>query len=335
VPTLSWDNWLATAYQTTGHPLVFKGDTFYNQARDLYFTPDSSSSKTLMEEFIEVYKNRPDPVNLCGIRINHAMALFLAVRHLNPSLVVESGVNAGISTYFIRAASNTTKIFAIDPSEVPICKQEDRWIDTVGKENGLTKYYTGKDFVDLMDIDWKSMIENKEVDPDTSLVFLDDHLHAFQRIASVMKLGFRHVVVEDNYKLGEGATFQDKTSTPKQYFRGGQYQKEGEWLFTNIIKYAEFPPIVPPIVAKEFTEGGRKKAGGFMWSTDKNEDIVAPILRPDLSEKDRKTYEDIARKLEIDPSLKDNLSYMQFMNYNQICYLELLPFPDSVRNIFN
>ena len=55
-----------------------------------------------MDEFIEVYKKRPDPVNMCGIRINHALALFLAVKHIQPSLVVESGVNAGVSTYFIR-----------------------------------------------------------------------------------------------------------------------------------------------------------------------------------------------------------------------------------------
>ncbi len=197
--TRSWDNWPAVAYEQVGAPLVTKGESFFNQARDLYFQKQPSG-QTLMEEFLEVYKNRPDPVNLCGIRINHAMALFLAVKQIKPTLVVESGVNAGISTYFIRAASPTAKIFAIDPLEEPICGQKKRWLDP----SSLTTNYTGNKFVDLMDLDWKGMISKKEIDPDSTLVFIDDHLHAFQRIAGVMKFGVKHIVVEDNYKYGEG-----------------------------------------------------------------------------------------------------------------------------------
>jgi hypothetical protein len=194
-----WSNWPAVAYEEVGHPLVTKGDSFSNQARELYFQKQANG-KTLMDEFVEVYNKRPDPVNMCGIRINHAMALFLAVKQIQPSLVIESGVNAGVSTYFIRAASSTTKIFAIDPEEKPICNQGDRWIDPSDK----TTNYTGKKFVDLMDLDWKGMVARNEIDPDSTLVFLDDHLHAFKRIAGVMKLGVRHIVVEDNYKLHEG-----------------------------------------------------------------------------------------------------------------------------------
>ena len=199
----TWDNWPAIAYEKVGVPLVTKGQSFYHNAHDLYFQKDANG-KTLMDEFLEVYKNRPDPVNMCGIRINHAMALFLAVKQIQPTLVVESGVNAGVSTYFIRAASPTTKIFAIDPLEVPICNQGDRWIDS----SRLTTNYTGKKFVDLMDLDWKGMVAKGEIDPDSTLVFIDDHLHAFKRIAGVMKFGVRHIVVEDNYKYGEGVSNQ-------------------------------------------------------------------------------------------------------------------------------
>ena len=196
--TKQWDNWPSVAYEEVGHPLVTKGDSFFNQARDLYF--QQQNGKTLMDEFIEVYKKRPDPVNMCGIRINHALALFLAVKHIQPSLVVESGVNAGVSTYFIRAASPTTKIFAIDPLDKPICGQGKRWIDPSEK----TSNFTGENFVDLLALDWKGMVSRKEVDPDKTLVFIDDHLHAFKRIAGVMRFGVRHIVVEDNYKMNEG-----------------------------------------------------------------------------------------------------------------------------------
>ena len=127
----------------------------------------------------------------------------------------------------------------------------------------------------------------------------------------------------------KGATVNDKRSTPKQMFYGQKWKKEGDWLFNNIVAYAEFPPIIPPIMAKEF-KGERKEAGGFMVASDENEDIVHPILRPDLNDDDLKIYTDIATKLDIDPTLEDKMSYMQFMNYNQICHLELLPMPDTL-----
>ena len=272
-----------------------------------------------------MYKNRPDPVNMCGVRINHAMALYLAVKHLQPSLVIESGVNQGVSTYFIRAASNTTKIFAIDPKEKPICDQGERWID----QSNLTINYTGENFTDILDLDWKGMVDKKEIDPDSTLVFIDDHLHAFKRIASFMKLGVRHVLVEDNYKNGEGATRTDRNSTPKQMLSASKWKKEGDWLFNNIITYAEFPPLIPPIMAKESPEP-KKRAGGFMVATDANEDIVHPILRPDLNEDDMKLFKDAVAKLDLDPTLMDRNSYMQFMNYNQFCHIEFLPMPPSL-----
>lgn len=198
--TRRWPDWPAIAYEEVGKPLVMKGESFFHEARSLYFKKNRLSGKTLVDEFIEVYKKRPDPVNLCGIRINHAMALFLAVKQIQPTLVVESGVNAGVSTYFIRAASPTTKIFAFDPRDEPWCEDGPRWIDTSSK----TTYYTGKNFVDLLEMDWKGMIDKKQVDPETTLIFIDDHLHAFNRIVGTWKFGFRHFVVEDNYKMNEG-----------------------------------------------------------------------------------------------------------------------------------
>ena len=202
--SIKWHKWPATAYSQSGNPLVFKGNSFFLQARELYLQPQPNGN-TLLDEFLRVYKNRPDPVNICGIRINHALALFLAVKVINPTLVVESGVNAGVSTYFIRSASPSTKIYAIDPEEKPICGQGTRWIDEEGIRNKLTINYTGKEnFKDLLDLDWAGMAKRNEIDPDTTLVSLDDHLHSLKRIAALMKVGIRHVLVEDNYKYGKG-----------------------------------------------------------------------------------------------------------------------------------
>ena len=154
-----WDNWPAIAYKEVQHALVTKGDSFFNQARELYYQKkqqpnnnnnDDKQQQTLKDDFLKVYKNRPDQTNLCGIRINHALALFLAVKQIDPTLVVESGVNAGVSTYIIRAASPTTKIFAIDPLAKPICGQGKRWVDP----SDLTTNYWGENFTDLLDLDW-------------------------------------------------------------------------------------------------------------------------------------------------------------------------------------
>ncbi|KAL3908564.1 MAG: hypothetical protein SGILL_008435 [Bacillariaceae sp.] len=336
--TKQWSNWPAIAYQEVGHPLVYKGHNFFANATDYFFTGDENKNggvvvfAELMKEFIEMYKNRPGAVNTCGIRINHAMALFLAVKALQPTLVVESGVNAGFSTYVIRQASGTTRIFAIDPEDKPVCEDRERWID----DNALTTYYTGKEnFVDILDLDWKRLVETKQVDPDKTLVFLDDHRHAFKRIASMMmQFGARHVIIEDNYKAGKGASQEDKESTPKQSFSGKLMDMEGKWLFQNLISYSEFPPLIPSTVLRQHIKRNRKNYGGFIEHDQDNQDSVPPMLRPDLSANDKHTFESIANNLGLNPSIKELREYEEFMNYNHICYLEIMPTPDAVMSFY-
>ena len=142
-----------STFEETGHVLVQKGTNFVEKSRHLLIV-------TYLDEFLEVYANRPDKINLCGIRINHAYALWLTVKVLDPQIVVESGVNAGQSTYFIRNASLSTRIYAIDPEEKPICNQGERWIDQVGVQSGLTRYLVGSDF---QHVDWSSLISDAVV----------------------------------------------------------------------------------------------------------------------------------------------------------------------------
>lgn len=180
----------------------------------------------------------------------------------------------------------------------------------------------GEKFVDLMKLDWKGMIAKKEVDPDTTIVFLDDEADVFERINGILEVGLRHVLVEDNFKYGDGGNSKTKASTPKQMFCAKELKQKGEWLFKNIVAYAEFPPLVPPIMAKAYP-GERKKGGGFMVATDSNIDVVHPMLRPDRTENDKNLYNKIVAALGMDSTLKDQNSYMQFMNYNHMCHLEL------------
>ena len=100
--------------------------------------------------------------------------------------------------------------------------------------------------------------------------------------------------------------------------------KDSEYLFHQMVSYAEFPPLVPPIMAKGWSTP-RKAAGGFLHPDDDNTDIVAPLLRPDLDENDMAIYHKITEKLGFDPNCQDDDSYMQIMNYNQFTYFELRP----------
>lgn len=313
------NDWPGVPVEEVGNRLVKKGHNFVENTRELLLNH--------LDEFLEVYDKRPDKVNMCGIRINHAYALWLSCKVLKPNTIIESGVNAGQSTYFMRSAAPDAKIFAIDPLDKPICGQKERWIDTTN-----AVYYTGDNFEDLAEIDWGKKIASNEIDPSTTLVFLDDHLRVYDRFPALMKFGFRHVVLEDNYKTNEGATNQDKAGwCPKQML--ARVDADSEYLFHNLISYAEFPPLIPPIMAK-LSPAERKKAGGFLHWTDSNVDIVAPILRPDIEGNtvDQAIYHKIAAKLGLDPKLQDQDSYMQFMNYNQFSYFELRPFAPHLRD---
>lgn len=324
--------WPGIPVERLGHPLVKIGTSFPDHMRDIINTKDSDGV-TILDKFIEVYKNRPDKVNLCGIQFNHALALFTTMVHLKPTFVVESGVNAGQSTYFIRNALPDTTIWALDPEPEPICGQGTRWIDP----STNTKYWTGDEFRDLNHHNWLRSANRGEFDPESTVVFLDDHQSVLNRMPSLMRAGIKHVIVEDNYKLNLGASEEDKRGdSPKQMFNVGKThkrRKDAEWFFHNLISYSEFPAFVPPIMSRNY-EGERKKVGGFLFHSDTNEDIVAPIFRPDIDDADKKIYEDIVNSLGFDPLLRDAESYIQFMGYNQIAYLELLQMSPQLKNMW-
>jgi hypothetical protein len=94
--------WPGVPIQELGSPLVSIGKDFLDSTlKPMFMAKDTEA----LEEFLSLYENRPDKVNLCGIRINHALAIFATIRHLKPTTIIESGVNAGQSTFFMRNAA--------------------------------------------------------------------------------------------------------------------------------------------------------------------------------------------------------------------------------------
>ena len=66
-----------------------------------------------------------------------------------------------------------------------------RWID---RENSM--YLTGRRFRDLKEIDWGERIAARKIDPNRTLVFLNDGKDALMRLPLLQRFGFRHLVVE-------------------------------------------------------------------------------------------------------------------------------------------
>ena len=320
--TREFQDWPAISVEGVGHELVHKGSTFIDNITAILW---DSSVPPLFDTFLTVYENRPDKVNICGIRINHALALFTIVHYLQPTTIIESGVNAGQSTYFMRAAAPEAHIISIDPEDKPICGQEKRWIDTSGK----TEYLTGKKFQDMYDIDWNDRIHNKKtLDPSTTIAFLDDHMGVLTRLPPLIQAGIRHVVVDDNYNFGKGATPEDLSGmAPKQLFY--QDTPNSRWLWHNLVSYREFPPLIPSIMAKKNTEP-KDPHGHFMVAADSNTDRTAPILRPDLSDRDQQIFQNAASRLGLTTTMEDIESYRQWMAYTSICYMEVVPMAPAI-----
>ena len=133
------------------------------------FTTQNARSFLLanLDEFLAVYNARPnkDEENVCGIRINHAFAIFMVGRLIQPTTIIESGINTGMSTYMFRAASPRAHIISFDTQDEPICGQRHRWLDHTNN-----RYLTGRAFRDFAEVDWSNRTEWR-LDPRTTLFY--------------------------------------------------------------------------------------------------------------------------------------------------------------------
>lgn len=212
-----------------GAPVKIGDTTVVDSTRDAFINGDG------LAEFLAAYSRRPDTTNVCGMQVSHSFAVWHVVRSLKPTAIIESGVNAGHSTWIMRAAAPQARIISIDPSTTPICGQQKRWIDDTNNE-----YLVGDDFKDFAEIDWGN---HTKVDPSSTLVFFDDHQESYKRIAVLQKYGFKHVMFEDNYPEGEGDL---NGWSLKQVFQRPDGNTDKEWLLQQFDSYAEFPPVLLP-----------------------------------------------------------------------------------------
>jgi len=131
--------------------------------------------------------------------------LWATLRNVRPSLVVESGVFNGHTSWLIHKATqewNPVLAF-VDPykkgwehSNAPGRKIHD---------------FRGETFKDFAEIDWNSV----QVDRSHALVFFDDHMDQLRRLKEAQALGFGHAMFDDNYIAGVGDMFSIKDACDK------------------------------------------------------------------------------------------------------------------------
>jgi hypothetical protein len=215
-----------------------------------------------LKEFSAIYRRRPDHVNKDGGGFFHYFGLFITIRILRPTAVVESGAFRGVGTWFLRqAAGPGVKIVVVSPDQPSL------YVDPAGL------YLTGSNFVDFS----KTTVEqwSKWV-PDirTTLIFFDDHQAEVQRLHKARALGFVHMMFDDNYPPSVGdnfsvkmvcsgmapwrllglqsAVWKDNFNMVSRPMSPGEFQEKEQQFREDAAVYAEFPPVWKPI--NRFTE---------------------------------------------------------------------------------
>jgi len=68
-----------------------------------------------LDEFIELYKERPIKDNTGGMKFPHMFGLFFMLKDLKPDFVVESGIYKGQSTWLIERTLPNVNVLSLDP----------------------------------------------------------------------------------------------------------------------------------------------------------------------------------------------------------------------------
>jgi hypothetical protein len=156
-------------------------------SKKLFFSRDELRES--YQEFIEIYKNRPIKNNGGGMGVNNSFALWKIIKELKPKVFVESGVWKGHSTWIVEVAKPDCEIYCFDINYSQLTYKS------------KTARYVERDF-ELFN--WSS------VDLNNSLIMFDDHQNMYERLKSAYFFGFKNVILEDNFPIGEGDAYSLK-----------------------------------------------------------------------------------------------------------------------------
>lgn len=179
---------------------------------------DTIDMQNSVSEFLDVYSSRPIKENAGGMGVNHSWALWYVLRRVNPSVVVESGVWKGHSTWLIHTALPNAEIYSFDVSFSRL------------EYKCPASTYTERDW---------SLFDWSNVDLSNSLALFDDHQNCYNRLIQAYWYGIRHAIIEDNYPTGQGDCYSLKqvmarSGAPKIQMSENSRKRLGRELYYSI-----------------------------------------------------------------------------------------------------
>ena len=234
---------------------------------------NTDNFKNYLEEYLELYKNKPIDDNTGGMKSPHMFNMFCLLKELKPKLIIESGVWKGQGTWLFEKASPDSDIICFDVYMKRLLYKADNAI------------YVENDFTT---VDWDTFFSNNpEYTPENTLLFFDDHVHFSDRLKFLSQnVNFKKIVYEDNYAPTQGDCISPKKlreSTTCIIDRAGERSEytipQGDIdLFNSTVSYYQ---ELPPLFAPENTRWGDR------WS-----DYNTPDPLFELNEESNKTLVD-------------------------------------------
>ena len=191
-----------------------------------------------LREFARVMRQRPFK-NEQGLRGVSAFALYWFVRRLAPSVVFESGVWRGFSTWLIEQAAPAAEVHCFDPLFVVEHMIPRRRIGKTYRSRHAR--YSTQDFS-------CAPIRELAAGRADALAFFDDHQNKRPRLLQCKAAGIKHVIFDDNMT----APYTHRTLEHER-------AADPSWLEQEVELYETFPALWP--VEFRFGDLHLKEAG--------------------------------------------------------------------------
>ena len=272
--------------------------------------------KSYLEEFREIYKERPIKNNDGGMKSTHMFYCWLTAKLLSPELIVESGTYKGASAWLFKTACPKAKVLSFDV--VP----EYRTYTTKGVE-----YYD----YDISRHNWINL-------PSNSLIFFDDHQNAYTRLQQCKWFGFQNVIFEDNYPVKQGDCYSIKKIKSGKGFLPEFQKKSSINNYQKIIQKIASKLTNLPSQTEQYTDISIKENMHDNFFLEKNisEFIEFPPLYKSQftrwgdswNDEDYPTSEPVLGEIsEEEINSSDDFYKSECKFYTWICYLKLSPLP--------
>ena len=183
--------------------------------------------KNKMDDFLNIYKNRPIQNNHGGGLAVNLFDVYCAFTYVKPKYIIESGIFQGQGTWLLEQILPNSKIVSIDPF-----LEQRKYISNKVK-------YTTTDFLNFTN-DNISKERAKE-----TIIYFDDHQDQYKRLMHAYNLGFKHLLFDDNYPEFRGKRHLTLQACLNNKADPGFYipPNAKEDLFKAIKTYHIFKPI--------------------------------------------------------------------------------------------